>query len=150
MDGVAAVFGRRVGEHEDAVAYFDRHDTYAAEDLTEGTTHLPADARLLENPAGVAPGAVVENVYVLPGVPEEMQGMFKTVADEFAGVGTHVEEVVVDAPESALIDAVAELRDEFDVTVGSYPGEEVRVKIQHPDAETTRAAADWFRERVRG
>jgi hypothetical protein len=65
-------------------------------------------------------------------------------------VGTHVEEVVVDAPESALIDAVAELRDEFDVTVGSYPGEEVRVKIQHPDAETTRAAADWFRERVRG
>jgi molybdenum cofactor synthesis domain-containing protein len=150
LDGVAAAFDRSVGEHEDAVEYFDRHDTYAAEDLTEGTTHLPADARLLENPAGVAPGAVVENVYVLPGVPEEMQGMFKTVADEFAGVGTHVEEVVVDAPESALIDAVAELRDEFDVTVGSYPGEEVRVKIQHPDAETTRAAADWFRERVRG
>ena len=149
MDGVAAVFDRQMGEHDDAVAYFDRHDTYAAEDLTEGTTHLPEGARLLENPAGVAPGAVVENVYVLPGVPDEMQGMFETVAEEFAGEGTHVEEVVVDAPESSLIDAVTELRAEFDVTVGSYPGEEVRVKIQHPDAETARAAAAWFRERVR-
>ncbi|SEV97104.1 competence/damage-inducible protein A [Halobacterium jilantaiense] len=148
MDGVAAAFDRQVGEHEEALAYFDRHDTYAAEDLTEGTTHLPEDARLLENPAGVAPGAVVENVYVLPGVPDEMKGMFETVAGEFAGEGTHVEEVVVDAPESSLIDAVAELRAEFDVTVGSYPGEEVRVKIQHPDAETARAAADWFEERV--
>jgi molybdenum cofactor synthesis domain-containing protein len=148
MDGVAAAFDRRVGVHNEAVAYFDRQDTYAAEDLTEGTTHLPSGARLLENPEGVAPGAVVENVYVLPGVPDEMRGMFETVADEFAGEGTHVEEVVVDAPESALIDAVRELRDEFDVTVGSYPGEDVRVKIQHPDAETAEAAADWFRERV--
>ena len=148
LDGVAAAFDRRVGEHEDAVAYFDRHDTYAAEDLTEGTMHLPEDARLLENPVGVAPGAVVANVYVLPGVPDEMKGMFETVADEFAGEGTHVEEVVVDAPESSLIDATAELRAEFDVTVGSYPGEEVRVKIQHPDPETARKAAAWFRERV--
>jgi len=78
MDGVAAAFDRSVGEHDGAVAYFDRHDTYAAEDLTEGTTHLPVDARLLENPDGVAPGAVVENVYVLPGVPDEMRGMFAT------------------------------------------------------------------------
>jgi len=150
MDGVAAAFDRGVSEHEDAVAYFQRHDTYAAEDLTDGTTHLPEDARLLENPEGVAPGAVVENVYVLPGVPAEMKGMFETVAAEFAGEGTHVEEVVVDAPESALIDAVTELRAEFDVTVGSYPGDEVRVKIQHRDAETAREAADWFRQRVRG
>ncbi len=148
MDGVAAVFDRGIDEHEDAVAYFQRHDTYAAEDLTDGTTHLPEGARLLENPEGVAPGAVVENVYVLPGVPAEMKGMFETVADEFAGEGTYVEVVSVDAPESSLIDTVDALRDAYDVTVGSYPGEEVRVKIQHRDADTTREAADWFRERV--
>jgi molybdenum cofactor synthesis domain-containing protein len=149
MDGVAAAFDRGVDEHEGAVAYFQRHDTYAAEDLTDGTTHLPENARLLENPEGVAPGAVVENVYVLPGVPAEMKGMFETVAEEFAGEGTHVEVVSVDAPESSLIDAVDALRDAYDVTVGSYPGEEVRVKIQHRDADTAREAADWFRERVR-
>jgi molybdenum cofactor synthesis domain-containing protein len=150
MDGVAAAFDRGVSEHPDAVAYFDRHDTYAAEDLTDGTTHLPADARLLENPNGVAPGANVENVYVLPGVPDEMKGMFETIADEFAGEGTHVEVVAVDAPESSLIDAIEDLRDAFDVTIGSYPGEEVRVKIQHRDADTAREAAAWFRERVDG
>jgi len=148
MDGVAAAFDREVGEHGDAVTYFDDHDTYERQDLTDGTTHLPADARLLANVEGVAPGAVVENVYVLPGVPAEMKAMFETVADEFGGEASHVEFVYVDAPESSLLDALAGLRERFDVAVGSYPGEEVRVKIRHRDEETARKAADWFRERV--
>lgn len=148
MEGVAAAFDRDVGEHADAIEYFESHDAYARDDLTDGTTHLPDDARLLENQVGVAPGAVVENVYVLPGVPDEMKAVFETIADEFAGEGTHVEVVDVDAPESSLLDALAELRERFDVTVGSYPGEVVSVKIQHPDADVAREAADWFRNRV--
>ncbi|MFB6072756.1 MAG: competence/damage-inducible protein A [Halobacterium sp.] len=148
MDGVAAAFDREMVEHPDAVAYFDDHETYERGDLTDGTTDLPAGARLLENVEGVAPGAVVENVYVLPGVPDEMRAMFDSVADEFSGEGTHVEFVYVDAPESALLDALADLRETYDVTVGSYPGEEVRVKIQHSEASTAREAADWFRDRV--
>ncbi|AAG19234.1 competence/damage-inducible protein A [Halobacterium salinarum] len=148
MDAVASAFDRELTEHADAVAYFQRHDTYSAADLTTGTTHLPAGARLLENPRGVAPGAAVNNVYVLPGVPDEMKGMFETVADEFTGEQVYTEEVSVDAPESALIDTIAALQEAYDVTVGSYPGDRVRVKIQHSDADTVRAAADWFRDRV--
>jgi molybdenum cofactor synthesis domain-containing protein len=148
MDGVAAAFDREMVEHPDAAAYFEDHDSYEYADLASGTTDLPADARLLENPVGVAPGAVVENVYVLPGVPDEMTAMFDLVAGEFSGAGTHVEFVSVDAPESSLLSAVAELRDRFDVTVGSYPGDEVRVKIQHEDADRAREAASWFENRV--
>jgi len=56
MDGVADAFGRELAEHPDAVEYFEAHGRYEFADLTEGTTHLPAGARLLENTEGVAPG----------------------------------------------------------------------------------------------
>jgi len=148
VDGVAAAFDRDVVEHADAVAYFEAHDCYQFADLTDGTAALPEGARLLENDVGVAPGAVVENVYVLPGVPAEMKSMFESVAGEFTGTTDHVEFVHVDAPESSLIEALDELRAEFGVTVGSYPGDVVRVKIQHENPDTAREAADWFRERV--
>ncbi len=148
MDGVAAAFDREVVEHADAVSYVQTHDSYQFADLTDGTAALPEGARLLENEVGVAPGAVVENVYVLPGVPAEMKAMFESVADEFTGRTNHIEFVHVDAPESALVTPLAELQAEFGVTVGSYPGDGVRVKIQHENEETVRDAAAWLRERV--
>ncbi|CQH52644.1 ADP-ribose pyrophosphatase [Halobacterium hubeiense] len=148
MDGVAAAFDREMAEHPEAVSYFQNHDRYQFAELTDGTAHLPEGARLLENEVGVAPGAVVENAYVLPGVPDEMKAMFESVAGEFTGTTNHVEFVYVDAPESALVAPLAELQAEFGVTVGSYPGDGVRVKIQHEDEQTVRDAAAWLRERV--
>jgi molybdenum cofactor synthesis domain-containing protein len=148
MDGVAAAFGREVVPNEDAAGWIADHGDYTAADLTEGTTHLPAGARMLPNPGGVAPGAVVDGVYVLPGVPDEMKAMFETVSGEFEGERTHVEEVRTSEPESALIDRLDIVREEFDVTVGSYPGDDVRLKVIAADAETVAAAAAWLRERV--
>ena len=148
MDGVAAAFGREVVPNADAEAWIVEHGDYAVADLTEGTTHLPAGARMLPNPEGVAPGAAIEDVYVMPGVPAEMKAMFETVAAEFEGEPTHVEVVRTSEPESALLDRIAAVREDFDVTVGSYPGEDVRLKVMATDAETVAAAAAWLRERV--
>ncbi|WP_227354625.1 competence/damage-inducible protein A [Haladaptatus salinisoli] len=148
MEGVAAAIGVPVEEHEEAIRWIDEHTDYERADLVAGTTHLPKGARMLPNEVGVAPGAEIENVYVLPGVPKEMRTMFERVADEFDG-GPHFEEVVpADEPESALVDRFAELRERFDVKVGSYPGDHVRVKIEGSDEETVRNAADWLRGRV--
>jgi len=148
MDGVAAAFDRDVTEHPDAVAWFEAHGGYHNSDLAEGTTFLPEDARLLPNEEGVAPGAVVENVYVLPGVPSEMKAMFDAVESEFEGERTHVEVVHSEKPESALVDTLTEVQEQFDVTVGSYPGDGVRIRVGSPDPETAEAAAAWLRERV--
>jgi molybdenum cofactor synthesis domain-containing protein len=148
MEGVAAAVGREVTEHEGALAWLTAAGGYSADDLAEGTADLPAGARFLENDVGVAPGAVVESVYVLPGVPDEMKGMFERVAPEFSGERTHVETVVADEPESALIDRLTELQDRFDATVGSYPGETVRLRVRSRDTEEAARAAAWLRERV--
>jgi len=146
MDGVAAAFGRGLERNEEAAAWLaDRG--YSADDLAAETTHLPADCRPLANETGVAPGAVVESAYVLPGVPTEMKAMFESVADEFEGTPTHTVTVDVDEPESALLDRFTELQEEFDVSVGSYPGESVRVKITATSPAEAERAAEWVRER---
>ncbi|MFB6083906.1 MAG: competence/damage-inducible protein A [Halorientalis sp.] len=148
MDGVAAAFGREVTRSDEALAWLEEEGGYTREDLAEGTADLPAGAEPLPNREGVAPGCVVGNVYVLPGVPDEMKAMFEAVADRFGGQRRHVETVEADEPESALLTRVRDVRERFDVKVGSYPGETVRIKLESTDENEVREAAAWLGERV--
>lgn len=148
VGGVAAAVGRPVEQHEAAFEWLTDHGGYHADDLDAGTAELPAGARMLPNTVGVAPGCVIESIYVLPGVPQEMKAMFEAVGDEFSGEAVHRRVVVVDEPESALLDRLAAVDDRFSVSVGSYPGEFVRVTFAGSDADVVAAAADWFCERV--
>jgi molybdenum cofactor synthesis domain-containing protein len=147
MDGVAAAFGRELVENAEAVEWLAEHG-YQRADLAAGTADIPAGARPLHNEVGVAPGCVIGDVYVLPGVPAEMKGMFEAVAEAFTGTVQHVVTVPVDEPESGLIERFEELRERFDVAVGSYPGELVRVKLRGEDPAEVERAADWLRERA--
>jgi molybdenum cofactor synthesis domain-containing protein len=146
MDAVARTFDREVQTSEEVIEWLETYGGYKGD--AAGTTVLPANVRVLHNEEGVAPGCVVESVYVFPGIPEEMKPMFESVADEFAGTKKTVETVHADEPESVLLDRIEGVRERFDVTVGSYPGEHVRLKIQSTDDEAVTAAADWLTERV--
>jgi molybdenum cofactor synthesis domain-containing protein len=148
MEGVAAAVGRSVEQHEEALEWLTTHGGYQAADLVEGTTHLPAGARMLPNREGVAPGAVVESVYVLPGVPAEMKTMFEEIADEFAGERTYTAVVETPDPESSLIPVMEAVQERFAVRIGSYPGDSVRLKLSAASEEEVAAAAAWLREQV--
>ena len=75
-EALAATFGvgqELVPELADALrARFTRDPEYAAR-----WAALPVGSRGIENPLGGAPGFVIENVYVFPGLPEEMKAMFR-------------------------------------------------------------------------
>jgi len=153
MAGVADAFDRELAEHPDAVAWFEDHRSYQHAELAAGTTHLPEGSRLLPNEEGVAPGAVVEHpgygaVYVLPGVPDEMKEMFERIESEFEGPLTYTETVFSDEPESALIELFDRVQDEFDVAIGSYPGDGVRITVKSADEAEAAAAAAWLEKRV--
>ena len=153
MDGVAAGVGAALEPHEEVVAWFDDHHTYSNADLIEGTTHLPRGARMIPNPEGVAPGAVVNGgddvpVYVLPGIPREMKAMFDLVADEFDGAPRTRRFLVADEPESALIDRFQAIQERFDVSIGSYPGDNVRIRVEGDDPDEVDAATSWLRARI--
>jgi molybdopterin-biosynthesis enzyme MoeA-like protein len=87
-------------------------------------------------------------VYVFPGVPEEMKAMFGTVASEFAGSPRTRRFVETSAPESSLIEHFEAVRERFAVSIGSYPGESVRIKVEGEDEAEVRRAVEWLRERV--
>jgi Predicted nucleotide-utilizing enzyme related to molybdopterin-biosynthesis enzyme MoeA len=146
MEGVAAAVGTQVSEDPEALQWLAEAGGYARDDLAEATADIPEAGEMLPNPEGVAPDCVVENIYVLPGVPAEMKAMFELVAGEFDGEQRFAESVEVDEPESALVDRFAGLRDRFDVRVGSYPGDTVRVKIHGSDADAVADAARWLRD----
>ncbi|GAA0467874.1 molybdopterin-binding protein [Halococcus dombrowskii] len=148
MDAVARAFDRELTESDEAVEWLEAHGGYERDDLATGTTDLPSGARVLHNEEGVAPGCVVDGVYVFPGVPDEMKAMFESVAEEFTGTVEAVEFVYADEPESALLDRIEGVRERFDVSVGSYPGEHVRLKVQSASQEEVTAAADWLAEHV--
>jgi molybdenum cofactor synthesis domain-containing protein len=148
MAGVAAAFGRDLEQNEAVLEWLIEEGGYAREDLVEGTAHIPAGARPLHNEVGVAPGAVIDGVYVLPGVPEEMKAMFGTVVDSFVGPLRHRETVHAGEPESALMSRIETLRKRYPVSVGSYPGDHVRIRIQGDDPDTVAEAAAWLRDRV--
>jgi len=148
MEAVGAAFGRDVDHNQAAEDWLVEEGGYSAENLDPGTTAIPVGSEPLHNEVGVAPGCVLENVYVFPGVPAEMQAMFADVAEAFQGPDRYVRQVPVDEPESHLVERFAELRDRFDVDVGSYPGDHVRVKLSGTDLEQVESAEAWLRERA--
>ena len=111
---------------------------------------LPDGARPLLNPEGLAPGCVVENVYVLPGIPRELKAMFDTVAEEFSGDAiSHLLYTV--EPEANMVSTLEAITDAFDVAVGCYPDRDARhnrLKLTATDEATLTEATAWLHERI--
>jgi molybdenum cofactor synthesis domain-containing protein len=127
----------------------DLVDRYEMALDVEAWAATPEGGRPLLNEPGLSPGCVAGNVYVFPGVPDEMRAMFESVAEEFAGDAVS-ETVVTGAPESAVMADIQEARGAFDVRIGSYPARDGpnRVKVTGTDADEVRAAAEWIADRL--
>lgn len=87
-DAIAAAFGKAVIRHPEAEAVLRKH--YANTDIEfnaarQKMADIPQDAALIDNPASAAPGFVLENVYVLPGVPSILQAMFGGLKPQLPG-----------------------------------------------------------------
>jgi len=113
--------------------------------------NLPAGARPLENPLGGAPGFVVGNVYVLPGLPAEMKAMFATFTSELA-----TEQPITswrrtyETTEARIVGVLEAMGARYPgVLVGSYPkfhpdGATVEVVVKSSDPAALEAAVGWI------
>ena len=52
-------------------------------DYRKKMSKMPSNVELILNPLTAAPGFRIENVYVLPGVPEILKIMFKNVSGDW-------------------------------------------------------------------
>jgi nicotinamide-nucleotide amidase len=114
---------------------------------------LPQGSRALENPLGGAPGFVLGNVYVLPGLPSEMEAMFETIAGELrAGMPIDSWRRTYRTTESRIV-AVLEAAGEHHpaVRIGSYPrfgaeGSTVELVLKSSDRDALAAATAWLEQ----
>jgi len=116
---------------------------------------LPRGSRPLRNPLGGAPGFAIENAYVLPGLPSEMEAMFTEIAEELRrGSPIGAWRRTYATRESVIATALVEAGERWPgVLVGSYPsflasGPEVEVVVKSSDAGELAAAAGWLAARV--
>jgi nicotinamide-nucleotide amidase len=114
---------------------------------------LPEGSRPLDNPLGGAPGFSIENVYVLPGLPAEMEAMFETVKHELRGANPIASWRRTYRTTESRIVAVLEAMGERHpgVLVGSYPtfnprGSEVEVVVKSRDPAALEAATSWIEQ----
>jgi molybdenum cofactor synthesis domain-containing protein len=111
---------------------------------------LPAGADPLENPLGGAPGFVLGNVWVLPGLPSEMEAMFESVAERFRGEPIETWRRSYRTGEGQIVAVLEEAtRLHPAVTVGSYPrfldhGPEVDVVVKSANREALAAVTAWL------
>ena len=160
--GVAAAFDRDLVVPEDVRAHLEaKAERFAADnpemvdrydmDLDlDAWAAIPEGGESLLTDESFAAGCVVESVYVLPGIPEELRAMFATVAEDFGGDRT-TETIHTPAPEGAVVTTITEARAQFGVAVGSYPRKDDtpgRVKVTGDDATVVAEAAAWLRERI--
>jgi molybdenum cofactor synthesis domain-containing protein len=149
-EAIAAAFGVPQVEQREVAdrlrARFHRDPEYAAR-----WAQLPDGSRALENPLGGAPGFAITNVYVLPGLPAEMEAMFETLVDELrAGGPIGSWRRTYRTTESRIVTVLEAMGERHPgVLVGSYPsfrpeGSEVEVVVKSADPDALAAATAWI------
>jgi molybdenum cofactor synthesis domain-containing protein len=151
-EAIAAAFGVPQ-EEQSKVAERLRARFRGDPDYVTRWAQLPAGSRALENPLGGAPGFVIGNVYVLPGLPSEMEAMFETVAAELGGgspIGSWRR--TYRTTESRIVSILEAGGERYPaVKVGSYPsfgadGSFVEVVLKSSDLAALAAAQAWFEQ----
>jgi len=151
-EAIAAAFGVPQ-EEQPEVAERLRARFRGDPDYVTRWAQLPAGSRPLENPLGGAPGFVIGNVYVLPGLPSEMEAMFETVAAELGGgspIGSWRR--TYRTTESRIVSILEAGGERYPaVKVGSYPsfgaeGSFVEVVLKSSDLAALAAAQAWFEQ----
>jgi molybdenum cofactor synthesis domain-containing protein len=149
-EALAATFGVGQSELPDLAAElrsrFPKSPDYAAR-----WAQLPAGARPLRNPHGGAPGFVLKNVYVLPGLPSEMEAMFDLYAEEFRGESPITSwRRSYRTRESEIVQLLSGATVRWpQVRIGSYPrfepeGPEVEIVLKSVDAGALAEAVAWL------
>jgi len=153
-EAIAHAFGVPQVEEPDVAAdlraRFTRDPEYAAR-----WALLPEGSRPLVNPRGGAPGFALENVYVMPGLPSEMEAMFDAIAEEFRrGSPIDAWRRVYRTRESEISPALVEAGERWPgVLIGSYPtfgddGPRVEVVVKSSDADELREASSWLEAEI--
>jgi len=149
-EAIAFAFGVECTEIPDLAARLrERFNYKGLGDYAARWARIPSGAIPLDNPLGGAPGFVLGNVWVMPGLPSEMEAMFDSVAERFRGEPIGAWKRSYGTGEGQIVKVLEEAtRLHPTVAVGSYPrfttdGPEVDVVLKSSDPEALAAATTY-------
>jgi len=124
MESIASAFGVAVIEHRYIVQAMTEY--YGKDGLNDGRrrmSRVPQGANLIRCARTIAPGARIDNVYVLAGVPDIFASQLEVIIEDFGGQGFRRTEIEVCLPESTYAAALDRVQAQYpEVEIGSYPG----------------------------
>ncbi len=152
VDAIAEALGVAVIEHPRAMKMIKAWYGARNEEVTTARARMgrtPDGAKLIVNPVSGAPGVMIENIFVMAGVPRIFQAMLSAIESEIEkGNKIHSRAVMAEGlPESKLAPQLFAIQDaQKGVTLGSYPidGDEMGVTIvaRSENVEKAEAAID--------
>lgn len=120
--GVARALGRSVVQHPDLVAALHTHYPKPLRPEAMRLANVPEGAELLRTPNSWYPLIAVDEIYLLPGIPQLFQMHLDGLAERYRDVPFHLRSVFLRLGETdiaAVLDRIA--IDHAGVALGSYP-----------------------------
>jgi molybdopterin-biosynthesis enzyme MoeA-like protein len=117
---------------------------------------IPEGAELVHSIETAAPGFILENVIVLPGIPRLVRSMFPIFEDRLKGNKIYRAEMLTKRFESEIAEFLSETQEKFsEVKIGSYPvmgdvGHRVRLILRSRSQEYLDEAMNHLRGRIDG
>ena len=128
MEAIAQAFGKKLNLDEQICARIERTQKEPLNDAKKKMAYMPEGANVIDVSDLWFPVVVVENVHVLPGIPQLFEKKFQSIRDRFAGVPIHLTRIYVTRHESEIAEDLHGLLREFsELMLGSYP------RIGEPD-----------------
>lgn len=142
MESIASAFDVELIEHRYVVRLMTDH--YGKDGMNDGRrrmTRVPEGAHLIKCDKTIAPGARLENVYILAGVPDIFASQLDSIITDFGELPLQRRELDVQLPESLFSNQLAEIQSRHPgVEIGSYPGRcgsnpygKICLSSQHPE-----------------
>jgi molybdenum cofactor synthesis domain-containing protein len=121
---IAKAFGRVMERNTEALKRLRTY--YKTEDFNDARQRMadmPRDVHLIDNPVSAAPGFIIENVYVMAGVPDIMHAMFDGIAHGLkGGAAVKTRTIQTELREGQMANTMAKIQDKNPkVSIGSYP-----------------------------
>jgi len=133
MEGVAAAFDRKLILHPQLERLIREHFTDRPTVAGLKMAEVPAGAILNEAGDVRFPTVQIENVYVLPGIPQLFEAKLNALKSRFATDPFHMRAIYTSAGEGAIAEHLNTCLREFpELMLGSYPrigNPEYRVKL---------------------
>ena len=155
-EAFAKAFDVPLVRHPEAEEIIRRHLKDRVNEARLRMADLPDGCKLIPNPFGGAPGFMIKNCYVFPGIPELLRPMFEGIENNFPILPKFRKQFRTKFYEGDFTLIMEDIGREYpNVRIGSYPAfrnpdYSVELTFEGSDEEEVIEAMEKFRERLAG